>query len=79
MLAELHRQFPAAGASAVKRELPLADSTVDAVVVGQAFHWFDPDRALSEIVRVLRPGGSLALLWNHDDESDPFVAEIYAA
>ena len=80
MLAELHRQFPAAGAICGEAEnIPLADSTVDAVVVGQAFHWFDPDRALSEIVRVLRPGGSLALLWNHDDESDPFVAEIYAA
>jgi ubiquinone/menaquinone biosynthesis C-methylase UbiE len=80
MLAELRRRFPAAGAICGTAEnIPLADSTVDAVVVGQAFHWFDPDRALSEIARVLRPGGSLALLWNHDDESDPFVAEIYAA
>jgi SAM-dependent methyltransferase len=80
MLAELHRLFPAAGAiCGTAEEIPLADDTADAVVVGQAFHWFDPDRALAEIARVLRPGGTLALLCNHDDESDPFVAEIYAA
>ena len=56
--------------------LPLADGTVDAVVVAQAFHWFDPDRALAEIDRVLRPGGWLALIWNERDESDPMVHEL---
>lgn len=80
MLAELGRLFPGAQAiCGTAEDIPLADSTVDAVVVGQAFHWFHPEKALSEMVRVLRPGGTLALLWNHDDESDPFVADIYAA
>lgn len=56
--------------------IPLADTTMDAVVVAQAFHWFEPGRALPEIARVLRPGGWLALIWNERDESDPAVAEL---
>jgi len=47
--------------------IPLADASVDAVVVGQAFHWFEPAVALPEIARVLRPGGGLGLAWNDDD------------
>ncbi len=45
-------------------EMPLPDGSADAVIVGQAFHWFDGPRALAEIERVLRPGGALALVWN---------------
>jgi SAM-dependent methyltransferase len=45
-------------------QIPLSDESVDGVFVGEAFHWFDGPRALSEIARVLRPGGGLALLWN---------------
>jgi SAM-dependent methyltransferase len=56
--------------------VPVADATMDVVVVAQAFHWFDPTRALPEIARVLRPGGWLALIWNERDESDPAVAEL---
>ena len=44
--------------------IPLPDASVDAVVVGQAFHWFDGRAALPEIHRVLRPDGLLALFWN---------------
>lgn len=44
--------------------IPLPDASVDAVTVGQAFHWFDRDRALAEMHRVLRPGGGIALVWN---------------
>ncbi|MFT3853863.1 MAG: class I SAM-dependent methyltransferase [Ilumatobacteraceae bacterium] len=47
--------------------MPLPSASVDAVVVGQAFHWFDPTVALPEIARVLRPGGGLGLAWNDDD------------
>ena len=50
--------------------VPLEDGSVDAVVVGQAWHWFDADRATAEVQRVLRPGGALGLLWNLLDDSD---------
>ena len=51
--------------------IPLDDASVDAVFAAQAFHWFDHDRAIPEIARVLRPGGVLALVWNGPDESRP--------
>jgi SAM-dependent methyltransferase len=44
--------------------IPAPDASFDAVVCGEAFHWFDGPRALAEIARVLRPGGGLGLIWN---------------
>ncbi len=80
MLDQLHRLLPAALAVAGTAEhLPVADGAVGAVTVGQAFHWFDQAAALDEMVRVLRPGGTVALLWNHDDERDPLVRDVEAA
>ena len=52
-------------------DLPVPDRSVDAVVAGQAYHWFDPDRTHREVARVLRPGGVFAVLWN---DPDPEVA-----
>jgi SAM-dependent methyltransferase len=57
-------------------DLPLADSSVDAIAVAQAFHWFDGDAALEEFARVLRPGGALALVWNVRDEAVPWCARL---
>ncbi len=59
--------------------LPLPDGCVDAVVVGQAWHWFDQGQALSEVRRALRPGGVLGLLWNVFDDRVPWVTELTTA
>jgi SAM-dependent methyltransferase len=56
--------------------IPLPDGFVDAVSVGQAFHWFAEEAALREIHRVLRPEGVLALLWNRRVEKDPVNRRI---
>ena len=77
MLAELVRRFPQVPAlSGTAEEIPLADASVDAVLIGQAFHWFDRTAALTEIGRVLRPGGAVGALWNGEDESVEWVAGL---
>jgi ubiquinone/menaquinone biosynthesis C-methylase UbiE len=77
MLAELVKRLPGVPAfSGTAEEIPLPDDSVDAVMVGQAFHWFDQQRALTEIARVLRPGGVLGLLWNGEDDSVAWVREL---
>jgi SAM-dependent methyltransferase len=57
-------------------DIPLPDNSVDAVLVAQAWHWFDPDRASAEVARVLRPGGRLGLVWNTRDERLGWVKEL---
>jgi SAM-dependent methyltransferase len=74
MLAELRGRLPGVRTVVGRAEaVPLPDASVDAVLVGQAWHWFDHDRALAEIVRVLRPGGVLALVRNDEDPEDPLL------
>lgn len=77
MLAELHRRLPGVPAATGRAEaIPLADGSVDAVLVATAFHWFDQTRALAEIARVLRPGGALGIVYNLVDTSVPWVEEL---
>lgn len=77
MLAELRRAVPAVSSvPGSAEEIPLPDASLDAVLAGQAMHWFDMDRALPEIARVLRPGGVLAGLWNVDDDRVGWVAGL---
>ncbi|GLE57573.1 putative methyltransferase [Mycobacteroides chelonae] len=57
-------------------EIPLPDNSVDAVLVAQAWHWVDPERAIPEVARVLRPGGRLGLVWNTRDERLGWVADL---
>lgn len=79
MLEQLAAAVPEAEAlSGSAEELPLEDSSADAVVAASAFHWFDPDRALPEIHRVLKPGGALATIGNGRDLSDRLQQEIQA-
>lgn len=56
--------------------LPLRTSSLDAVLVAQAFHWFDLEAAAAEAGRALVPGGALGLVWNERDESVGWVAEL---
>jgi SAM-dependent methyltransferase len=56
--------------------IPLADASADAVTVASAFHWFDLERALPELHRVLRPGGGLAAIGNARDLSDPLQMAV---
>jgi SAM-dependent methyltransferase len=62
----------------VAEDIPLGDGSVDAATVGQAFHWFDGDRALTEIHRIVRPRGRLAVVYNRRDLADPLHAGIEA-
>jgi len=77
MRALLERVVPGVRALGGTAEaVPLPDESVDAVVCAQAFHWFDPEPALAEIHRVLRPGGAFALVYNSRDLHDPVQKTI---
>ena len=56
--------------------IPLADGSVDAATVAQAFHWFRAEEALTELHRVIRPGGGLAVVWNKRDDRVEWVADL---
>lgn len=72
MRAVLERVVPEAEALAGEATaIPLPDATVDAVFVGEAFHWFASAETLAEVARVLRPGGALAILFNQADPERP--------
>jgi ubiquinone/menaquinone biosynthesis C-methylase UbiE len=72
MRAKLEELVPQAEALEGRaEEIPLPDRLVGAVFVAEAFHWFDWERALAEIGRVLEPRGSLVLLWNRPPEESP--------
>jgi len=67
MRAVAERSLPGRTLAGHAEAIPLPDASVDVVVAGQAFHWFDRGAALPEIARVLRPGGAFAILWNIRD------------
>lgn len=55
-------------------QIPLPDASVDAITVAQAWHWVDAPAATAEAARVLRPGGTLGLVWNIRDSTEEWVA-----
>lgn len=77
MLDQLREAVPEATVhQGTAEDIPLPDASVDAIVVGQAWHWVDQDLALPSVARVLRPGGTLGLVWNIRDERAPWVARL---
>jgi ubiquinone/menaquinone biosynthesis C-methylase UbiE len=77
MRAKLEQAVPSAMVHAgTAEQIPLPDASFDLVTVAQAFHWFEPDRALPEIARVLVDRGGLAVLWNAWDPDDPIGAQV---
>lgn len=72
MLAENPR-FTSISATAEATALP--DQSADLVVAGQAFHWFDQARARAEFARILKPNGTVALMWNERLDATPFLRE----
>lgn len=77
MVAQLRLSLPAIPVVLGLAEfLPVEDASFDVLTVGQGFHWFDAAPALAEAARVLRPDGTLALVWNARDETTPWVDEL---
>jgi SAM-dependent methyltransferase len=73
MLRQLVAESPGIGAVlGSANALPLRDGSVDFVTFAQAWHWVDPDSAVPEVLRVLKPGGALACFWNHPVADAPW-------
>lgn len=53
-------------------EMPLASGSIDGIVAGQAFHWFDREKTKQEFTRILKPGGPVVLIWNERKTSSDF-------
>jgi len=65
-------------AAATAEALPFRDGSLDAVTVAQAFHWFDADRAFTDLARVLRPGGRVGMIWNARDRTVDWVDQLWS-
>lgn len=77
MLAALRDAIPGVPTFVGSAErMPLPDASVDAVVLGQAWHWVEPAAASIEIGRVVRSGGVLGLIWNIRDERQEWVRRL---
>jgi SAM-dependent methyltransferase len=77
MREQLRRAVPGVPVVAgTAEQIPLADRSVNAVLLAQAWHWVDPARAVPEVARVLAPGGWLGMLWNFRDERYDVVAQL---
>jgi SAM-dependent methyltransferase len=65
--------------SGAAESVPLDDGSVDFVTAGQAFHWFEPNAARSEFIRILKPAGWIVVLWNERlTDATPFLRAFEA-
>jgi SAM-dependent methyltransferase len=79
MRAQLRATQPGIPVTAATAEaLPFRAARLDAVTVAQAFHWFDADRAFTELARVLRPGGRVGMIWNARDRQVDWVDQLWS-
>lgn len=72
---ERMRALHGAALAGSAEDIPLDGGSVDAVFVGEAFHWFEPNAAIAELVRVLRLRGGLAIVSTHWWETEPPLAD----
>ena len=80
MAAVLRARSPGIGVvRAVGERIPLAPASADGVFIQSAWHWLDPDRAIPEIARVLRPGGCFGVLWPSRDGGRDWMAGVQRA
>jgi SAM-dependent methyltransferase len=79
MLEQLTSRLPQVSTAVAGAEaLPLPDDDVDVVTAAQAAPWFDPGPAAAEMARVLRPGGTVGLVWSLRDDRASWVAALSA-
>jgi SAM-dependent methyltransferase len=79
MCAVLNERVPSAEVVAGQAErIPADDASFDAVIGASMWHWVDETRALAEVARVLRPGGSFSLLWSGTDRSVGWIRSLWA-
>jgi SAM-dependent methyltransferase len=77
MLAALGNQLPGVSRVAARgEELPFVSGAAGAIVISSAWHWLDPQRAWPEIARVIRPGGTFAVIGSGPDRSVPWVDDV---
>lgn len=76
---ELIRAVPGAQVlPGTAERLPIDGESVDAVIAAQSWHWVDPARAVPEVARVLKPGGTLGLVWNIRDRAEGWIDRLDA-
>jgi SAM-dependent methyltransferase len=79
MRAVLHERVGDAEVVAGRAEkLPADDASFDVVIGSSMWHWVDEELALAEVARVLRPGGTLALLWSGTDRSVDWMRSLWS-
>lgn len=78
MVRRLRQRWDVPALVATAEQIPVPSRSVDAVVCGQSFHWFDHERATREIARVVRPDGHLGVVWNLRDDGIPWVRRLSA-